>query len=269
MLDKRVYLAIACILPICSFCLLAFLQHIYSGQDGYKVELDAILQAASWLHPLGCDPLGRDVLQRLAEGVLLSIGVGAAVISLAGIIGISIGLFSAWFGGWVDALLMRIADVFLAFPGILLAIALAAMLGPGMDKLLLALVAVGWVGFARLARAQALSLRQTPFIQASIACGSSLPYIAWKHLLPNIAAPLLIEATFGIAAVMIAEAGLSFLGIGVQAPAASLGSMIREGSRFMLVEPSLVFWPGISLFLLVMSVNLLGDVWRDKLDVRL
>jgi len=163
---------------------------------------------------------------------------------------------------------MRLADIVLSFPGILLAIALAAMLGPGVDKLILALVAVGWVGFARLSRAQVLSLKATPFVDAAVACGSGTVYIGVRHLLPNIAAPLLVEASFGLAAVIIGEAGLSFLGIGVQPPDASLGTMIREGTSLMLVSPLLVVWPGVVLFMLVMAVNLLGDALRDHLDVR-
>jgi len=237
--------------------------------DAHQVNLDAILQAPSWQHPLGCDELGRDVLARMAEAIGLSMGIALAVIAIGGSLGITIGILSAWWGGFADVLLMRLADIVLSFPGILLAIALAAMLGPGIDNLFIALLAVGWVGFARLSRAQVLSLKHSAYVQASIACGSSLPYITFRHFLPNIAAPLLVEASFGLAAVMIAEAGLSFLGVGVQPPTASLGSMIREGTRFLLVEPWLVIWPGLILLMLVMAINLWGDHLRDKLDVRM
>jgi len=238
------------------------------GADSHAIDLDALLAPSSLVHPLGSDALGRDVLARLGEGLRLSLSVGVAVVSLGAAIGISIGLVSAWLGGWLDATLMRLTDIVLAFPGILLAIALAAMLGPGIDNLIMALVAVGWVGFARLSRAQVLSLKQAPYVQAALGCGSSFVYIGWRHLLPNIAAPLLVEASFGLAAVIIGEAGLSFLGIGVQPPDASLGTMIREGTRSMLVAPMLVVWPGMTLFLLVMAVNLIGDTLRDMLDVR-
>jgi len=187
---------------------------------------------------------------------------------LGAIIGITIGVLAGWHGGWLDIILMRIADVVLSFPGILLAIALAAMLGPGVENLVLALVVVGWVGFARLSRVQVLSLKSAAYIEAALANGMGFLYITTRHLLPNIAAPLLVEASFGLAAVMIGEAGLSFLGVGVQAPDASLGTMIREGTRLMLVEPSLVIWPGLMLFLVVMMVNLLGDTLRDYLDVK-
>jgi len=251
------------------FPLLVLMVSLLAGLDGHAIDLDAVLQSMTSAHLLGTDVLGRDVLARLAEGLQLSVMVGLVVVLLGGMVGISIGLLAGWLGGWADALLMRIADIVLSFPGILLAIALAAMLGPGIDNLVMALVAVGWVGFARLTRAQVLSLKSVPFVEAAIANGSGSVYIALRHLLPNIAAPLLIEASFGLAAVIIGEAGLSFLGIGVQPPNASLGTMIREGSQLMLVMPSLVIWPGLVLFSLVLAVNLLGDALRDHLDVRM
>ena len=235
------------------------------GADPAAVDLDAIFAPPSTIHPLGADGLGRDLLARLAQGLGLSLTVAVAVISISAVIGIALGLFSALQGGWVDALLMRLTDIVLSFPGILLAIALAAMLGPGIDNLVLALTVVGWTGFARLSRAQALSLRHAPFVEAAVGLGVSPLSLALRYLLPVIAAPLLVEASFGIAAVMIGEAGLSFLGIGVQPPMASLGAMIRDGARVMLVAPMLVFWPGMMLFMLVLAANLLGDGLRDRL----
>ncbi|WP_051937906.1 ABC transporter permease [Ghiorsea bivora] len=254
----------ACLFLPALVLLIAALQNM----DGHAVDLHDVLQGTSTAHWLGTDVLGRDILSRLAEGVTLSFSVAISVITLCAIIGISVGMIAAWLGGWVDSVLMRFVDIVLSFPGILLAIALAAVLGPGVDKLIIALAAVGWVGFARLTRAQVLSLRHAPYIEAAIASGQNTIHIATKHLLPNIAAPLLIEASFGIAAVMIGEAGLSFLGIGIQPPDASLGTMIREGSQLMLVAPMQVVYPGLMLFLLVMSANLAGDALRDYLDVR-
>jgi len=248
---------------------LVLLTSVWNGFDSYAIDLDAVLAPGSSAHLLGTDALGRDVLARVAEGLQLSLMVGVVVVLLGAAVGISIGVLAGWVGGWLDALLMRMADIVLSFPGILLAIALAAVLGPGIENLVMALVVVGWVGFARLSRAQVLSLKSAPFVEAAIANGSSVLYIAVRHLLPNIAAPLLIEASFGLAAVIIGEAGLSFLGVGVQAPAASLGSMIRDGTSQMLVAPMLVVWPGVVLFALVMAVNLLGDSLRDRLDVRM
>ena len=251
------------------FPLLVLLVAAVSGLDGHAIDLDVVLGSMGSDHLLGTDALGRDLLARLSEGLQLSLMVGVVVVLFGSLVGISLGMLAGWMGGWVDALLMRFADIVLSFPGILLAIALAAMLGPGIENLVMALVAVGWVGFARLSRAQVLSFRSVPFVEAAIANGSGVGYIAVRHLLPNIAAPLLVEASFGLAAVIIGEAGLSFLGVGVQPPDASLGTMIREGTRLMLVSPSLVVWPGLVLFSLVMAVNLLGDALRDKLDVRM
>ncbi|MDQ6990345.1 MAG: ABC transporter permease [Mariprofundaceae bacterium] len=264
-MSKRViYLLVCCFsLPV-----LVLLLSAWMNLDGHRVDLDNVLSGMSATHLLGCDALGRDVLARLAEGLRLSLFVGVVVVSLGACFGITLGMLSAWYGGWVDICLMRMADVLLSFPGILLAIALAAMLGSGVDNLILALVVVGWVGFARLSRVQVLSLKHASFVEAARVNGMPLPYIMIRHLLPNIAAPLLVEASFGLAAVMISEAGLSFLGIGVQPPNASLGTMIKEGTSLMLVQPSLVVFPGLMLFLIVMAVNLLGDALRDHLDVK-
>lgn len=253
-----------CLLPP-MLCVVAAL---LAAVNSHSVDLQHTLSGSTAMHWLGTDALGRDILARLAEGVMLSFSVAISVISLCALIGISIGMVSAWFGGWVDSLLMRLVDIVLSFPGILLAIALAAVLGPGVDKLIIALAAVGWVGFARLSRAQVMSLRHAQYVEAAIASGQHSAQIAIRHVLPNIAAPLLIEASFGLAAVMIGEAGLSFLGIGIQPPDASLGTMIREGSQLMLVAPLQVFWPGLMLFLLVMAANIGGDALRDHLDVR-
>jgi len=247
---------------------LALLAASLLSRHGHAVDLHHVLATNSAAHWLGTDVLGRDILDRLAEGIMLSFSVALTVISLCAVIGISVGMVAAWVGGWMDSVLMRFVDIVLSFPGILLAIALAAVLGPGVDKLVIALAAVGWVGFARLTRAQVLSLRHAPYIEAAVANGQTTPNIAIKHLLPNIAAPLLIEASFGLAAVMIGEAGLSFLGIGIQPPDASLGTMIKEGSQLMLIAPMQVFYPGLMLFLLVMSANIAGDALRDYLDVR-
>jgi len=260
-IPKSVYVCL--LLPV-----LALLAASLLSVNGHAVDLHNVLATSSAAHWLGTDVLGRDILDRLAEGITLSFSVALTVISLCAVIGISVGMVAAWVGGWVDSVLMRFVDIVLSFPGILLAIALAAVLGPGVDKLVIALAAVGWVGFARLTRAQVLSLRHAPYIEAAVASGQNTPTIAIKHLLPNIAAPLLIEASFGLAAVMIGEAGLSFLGIGIQPPDASLGTMIKEGSQLMLIAPMQVFWPGLMLFLLVMSANLAGDALRDYLDVR-
>jgi len=233
-----------------------------------RVSLPRMLEgpgASAWL---GYDELGRPVLDRLIAGARTSLMVAVMVVSLSVVVGTAIGACSAWFGGTVDHVVVRIIDVFLAFPGILLAIALAGTLGPGIDNVVLALTTVGWVGFARLARAQTLSLKHREHVLAAVALGAGAPRVLAYHVLPLIAAPLIVEATFGIAAVIIGEAGLSFLGLGVQPPQASWGSIIQEGTRYMLVAPHLVVAPAVALSAVVLAVNLLGDQLRDRLDVR-
>ncbi len=233
-----------------------------------RIELAEILSGPSSTAWLGYDELGRSVSQRLVAGARTSFLVAFTVVSLSLVVGTFIGIVSAWMGGLWDHLIIRLTDVFLAFPGILLAIALAGILGPGVENVVFALAAVGWVGFARLARAQALSVKYRDHVQAAIALGSRTPRILLRHILPLVAAPLIVEATFAVAGVIIAEAGLSFLGLGVQPPAASWGSIIREGTRYMLVAPHLVLGPAAVLLAIVMSVNLLGDRLRDRMDVR-
>lgn len=230
------------------------------------VDLPNILATPSAAGALGRDELGRDVLARLLAGAGVALWVSVLVVSLSAVVGTAIGLLAGYLGGWTDRIVSRAIDVFLAFPGILLAIALAAALGPGLGNLVLALSLMGWVGFARLARAQALSLRQREHVQAAIALGAGHGRILGRHLLPLTLAPLLVEASFGIANVVIAEAGLSFLGLGVQPPAASWGSMIRDGVRYMLVAPHLVLAPGLALCLVVFAANRVGDALRDRLD---
>ena len=218
---------------------------------------------------LGYDDLGRDIGERLLVGARTSFLVAVWVVSLSALLGTVVGTVSAYRGGWWDRVIVQVIDIFLAFPGILLAIALAGLLGPGIDNVVIALAVVGWVGYARLSRAQVLSLKHREHVMAAESLGSGRVRIMIRHLLPLMAAPLIIEATFGVAAVVIAEAGLSFLGLGVQPPGASWGAMIRDGTRYMLVAPHLVLAPGAAICAVVLSVNLLGDRLRDRLDKRL
>lgn len=217
---------------------------------------------------LGADDLGRSLGVRVLAGAQTSFIVALWVVLVSTLVGTGIGMFSGYLGGRWDLLVVRIMDIFLAFPGILLAIALAGILGPGIENVVIALSVVGWVGYARLARAQVLSLKHREHVQAAVALGAGTARIVFRHLLPLIMAPLIVEASFGIAGIVIAEAGLSFLGLGVQPPEASWGSMIRDGARYLLVAPHMVLVPGVALMLVVLSVNLLGDRLRDRLDVR-
>jgi peptide/nickel transport system permease protein len=218
---------------------------------------------------LGYDDLGRSIFDRVILGAETSLVVAVWVIVLSLIIGVTVGLLSGYYGGWFDQVTVRIIDIFLAFPGILLAIALAGIMGPGIENVVIALSVVGWVGYARLVRAQVLSVKQREHIQAAVALGSRAPVVFYKHILPLVMAPVIVEASFGVASIVIAEAGLSFLGLGVQPPAASWGSMIRDGTRYLLVAPHMVLAPGLALMLVVLAVNIMGDRLRDYLDVRI
>lgn len=251
------------------WALLALLGPWIAG-DAEAIALERILAPpGSPGCPLGCDDLGRSQLARLLAGARVSFEVALASVAVSATLGTALGLAAGYAGGRWDAAAMRLVDVFLAFPGILLAIALAAVLGPGIGNVIVALAAVGWTGYARLARAQALALRGREHVLAAVALGTPPARLVARHVLPLAWAPLLVEATFGIAAAVVAEAGLSFLGLGVQPPQASWGAMIRDGVRYLLVAPHAVLVPGLALAAVVLAVNLLGDALRDRLDVRL
>jgi peptide/nickel transport system permease protein len=232
-----------------------------------QIHLDLILAKPSFGHLLGFDDLGREILPRLLAGAKVSLLVVALVTIITASVGIMLGMVSAYYGGWVDRTLMQMTVVFLAFPGILLAIAFAAVLGAGLSNLILALCITSWVGYARLTRAQVLSLRQRQHVMAAESLGASTLRIMLKHMLPLLAAPLLVEATYSMAGLVIAEASLSFLGLGIQAPNASWGAMLRDGVRYMLISPHYVLAVGLSLMTLVLAVNVLGDSLRDYLDI--
>jgi peptide/nickel transport system permease protein len=204
-------------------------------------------------------------LSRTLFGSRISLLVGVSTVAISVSIGLFIGSISGYFGGWLDQLLMRAVDILLAFPGILLAIAFTALLGPGLDHVIIALCLIGWTGYARLVRGEILSLREQDYAHAARALGCSPARVIVVHLLPNLLPPLLIQATFGLAAAIIAEGSLSFLGLGVEPPTASWGSMLNEGRQFLLVAPHLTTYPGLAIMLTVLSLNLLGDALQNRL----
>jgi peptide/nickel transport system permease protein len=238
------------------------------GMQPDAIHLEHILSTPGMHAWLGSDDLGRDILARLLAGAQVSLAVAAIVTAVTMLFGTTLGLIAGYFGGWVDRALMHVTDVFLAFPGILLAIAFAAVLGPGVDNLVLALCLTSWVGYARLTRAQALALRHRQHVLAAQSLGATTFRIMHRHMLPLLAAPLMVESTYKIASLIIAEASLSFLGLGIQPPHASWGSMLRDGVRYLLVAPHYVLAVGVSLMSLVLAVNLLGDKLRDSWDVK-
>lgn len=236
--------------------------------DPGEQRLEQRLATPTTAHPLGLDELGRDVLSRLLVGARVSMAVGLAVVVLAGAFGALLGAVAGHAGGAVDALLMRVTDVFFAFPGILLAIAMVAVLGPALQHVVLALVAIGWVGYARLVRGQVLKLREEEFVLAARAGGLPRRRMLLRHLLPNVLPILVVQATLGMAGAVLAEAGLSFLGLGQPPPGASWGSMINAGRAHLLDAPHLALFPGLAIVWTVLGLNFLGDGLVDLLDPR-
>jgi len=231
-------------------------------------DLDRDLVSYSRDHLLGTDKLGRDILSRVIYGARISLLVGFATVMISLTIGLAIGALAGYAGGWIDQLLMRVVDILLAFPGILLAIAFTAVLGPGLHHVILALCLIGWTGYARLVRGEILALREREFVQAARALGCAPKRIIARHLVPNLLPPLLIQATFGLAAAIVAEGSLSFLGLGVEPPTPSWGSMLNDGRQFLLVAPHLTTYPGLAIMLTVLALNLVGDSLTERLNAR-
>jgi len=234
----------------------------------FSQNLDQDLIPRSSEHWLGTDKLGRDILSRIIYGGRISLLVGITTVALSLAIGVVIGSLSGYFGGWIDQMLMRLVDILMAFPGILLAIAFTAVLGPGLDHVILALCLIGWTGYARLVRGEILSLRERDFIQAARSLGCRPKRIILHHLLPNLLPPLLIQSTFGLAAAIVAEGSLSFLGLGVEPPTPSWGAMLNDGRQFLLVAPHLTTYPGLALMITVLALNLVGDALQERLQTR-
>jgi peptide/nickel transport system permease protein len=251
---------------VAAVVLLAVLAPWVAPEDPHSQKLERRLEGPSREHLLGLDELGRDVLSRLIHGARVSVAVGLAVVVLSGLVGTAVGALGGYFGGRLDSCLMRLTDVFLAFPGILLAVALVAVLGPALEHVVLALVTIGWVGYARLVRGQVLQLRDQDFVVAARAQGLGTARILLRHVLPNVLPLLVVQASLGMAGAILAEASLSFLGLGIQPPTSSWGAMINAGRSHLLDAPYLTVVPGIAILLTVMGLNFLGDGLVDVLD---
>jgi peptide/nickel transport system permease protein len=232
-------------------------------------NLPARLESPSRAHWMGTDELGRDILSRVLYGARISLVVSVCVVSGCGLIGLTMGMLAGYAGGWFDRFInLLLINAFLSFPGILLAIAFAAFLGPGIGKVILALVITGWAGYARLARAQVLKVKELEFILAARSLGASHLRLMVRHLLPNILQPVLIQATIGMAGAILAESTLSFLGLGVLAPIPSWGAMLNDARGHLFDAPHMVVFPALAVMTAVLAFNLLGDAWRDWLDPR-
>jgi peptide/nickel transport system permease protein len=233
--------------------------------DPTSTSLAENLRPPSLAHPFGQDRLGRDILARTLHGARISLEVAVATVVVSLVVGTAIGLGCGLAGGWIDELAMRTVDVLLAFPGLLLAIALSATLGPSLRNVVVALAAIGWTSYARLVRAETLSLRERPHVESAVALGAHPLRVVARHILPLVAGPLAVQATFGFSGAIVAEASLSFLGLGTQPPTPSWGVMLAEGRSFLLVAPHVALFPGFAVFLTVLGVNFLGDGLGDRL----
>ena len=236
--------------------------------DARAQELARRLERPSVSHPLGLDELGRDILSRLIAGAQISLLVGVSVVGISSLVGMLLGSIAGYAGGRIDDAISRVMDVLMAFPGILLAIALVAVLGPSLGNVILALSVIGWVGYARLVRAQALRTRELEFVQAARALGASASRIVLKHVLPSAFPAVVVQGTLGMAGAIIAEAALSFLGLGVQPPTPSWGTMLDAGRSHLFDAPHLTLFPGLAIAMLVLGFNFLGDGLRDRVDPR-
>lgn len=236
--------------------------------DPASQELALRLEGPSSSHLFGLDELGRDILARVLAGARISFLVGLTVVSVSALVGTILGAAAAYFGGVVDDLVSRLVDILLAFPGLLLAIALVAVLGPSLGNVLFALTIIGWVGYARLVRGQVLRAREFEYVQAARALGAGAGRVLWRHLIPTALPAVLVQATLGMAGAIISEAALSFLGLGVQPPTPSWGTMLNGGRAHLLDAPHLTLFPGLAIALLVLGFNFVGDGLRDLADPR-
>ncbi|WP_313692458.1 nickel transporter permease [Halorarum halobium] len=236
--------------------------------DPRALDATAQLAGPSLAHPFGTDNLGRDVLSRVLYGTLISLQVGVIAVSISVVIGVTFGLVAGYSGGIVDDVIMRIVDVLLAFPGIILAIAVTGILGPSITNVIIALAIQGWVTYTRLIRGEVLSVRERDYVKAAKSIGASNRQIMMGDILPNTIYPVIVQATLGIGGVIIAEAGLSFLGLGPQPPTSSWGMMLATGRSYVQSAWWLSLFPGVAIFITVMGFNLFGDVLRDVLDPR-
>lgn len=230
-----------------------------------RTDLDGALRGPSAGHIFGQDRLGRDVFSQVVYGARASTLIAIAVVAVTVVAGVAAGAAAGYAGGALDLLVMRVVDIFLAFPGILLAIALAGVLGPNLANIVLALSIMGWVGYARLVRAQFLSLREREYVTAARAVGAGAVRIIGRHILPNALSPVIVQATFSAAGVIIAESSLSFLGLGPQ-EIPTWGGLLSQGANYLLLAPHIAFFPGLAIMVTVLSLNLVGDALRDTLD---
>ena len=262
-----------------SFCIFAvlavllilvavFAPQLSRGVNPIKGSLKESIMPPSADHPFGTDKMGRDIFVRVLYGARTSLSSTFILVAVVFVIGSFLGILAGYFGGWVDAVIMRVADMMIAFPGLVLAIAVAGILGASTQNAIIAIAVVTWPKYARLARSLVMKIRNTDFVAAATVTGSSTPYMLWKYMLPNTITTLVITAATDIGGMMMELAALSFLGFGAQPPTPEWGSMLNEGRNFMQSAPWLMIYPGLAIFVTVVVFNMLGDGLRDILDPR-
>lgn len=251
------------------FVIVAIFAPVISPYSPYATDYSQSLAQPSWHHFLGTDAPGRDVLSRLFYGARTSLMIGLVVVAIASIIGMTLGLIAGFYGGWTFTIIMRIIDALMCFPMILLALLVAALLGGGIRNVIIALSFALMPGYARLMCGQVLSVKSNDFVLAERSIGANNLRIMFRHILPSCFPPLIVQMTLMLGATILAEAGLSFLGIGIQAPTATWGSMVNDGRNYLLTNPILSFAPGLAIMLIVYAFNMVGDGLRDALDPRL
>jgi ABC-type dipeptide/oligopeptide/nickel transport system permease subunit len=271
---RRNRLAMASVLVVLAFVAMAVAAPLIAPQDLNATDLFRRLQPPAWVEggdwafPLGCDGLGRDILSRIVYGARISIFIGVAVIVLATGVGILAGLAAGYFRGWVDVVIGRVVDILLGFPYLIFAIGLMAMMGPGLMNIVLALAYKEWVIPCRVVRGETLAVRELEYVEAARALGAGPRHIMWREILPNILSPVIVVSTIRMANVIILEASLSFLGLGVQPPTASWGSMVADGRAFILEAWWVSTFPGLAILLLVLAINVASQGLRDAFDPR-
>ncbi|MFA6807752.1 MAG: nickel transporter permease, partial [Eubacteriales bacterium] len=246
----------------------AIFSPVLASHNPNEQRLDYAFQHPCIEYPFGTDDFGRCIFSRIIFGTRISLETGIIVTAVSSFIGVFLGLLAGFYGGIIDEIIMRIVDVFLAFPGLILALVVAGLLGPGMSNVIFALSMVGWMGYARVVRGVVLAEKEKEFVETAKSLGASDFYIMYHHLLPNVIAPVIVMASIGIGYAIVAAAGLSFLGLGVQPPTAVWGSMLNEGKAYLQTAPYLTIFPGFAIMITVLAFNFLGDGLRDLLDPR-
>lgn len=257
---------ILCVSILFSLVLIAIFAPYIAPHNPVETDVSKRLESSSSEYPLGTDHLGRCILSRIIFGTRISLSIGIVVVSLSLVIGLFIGTFSGYYGGWKDEIIMRFVDSFLAFPSLLLALGIAGLFGAGYNNLIIALIVVEWAGYARVARSSTLSIKEQDFIKACKGLGANDYHVIFEHIVPNIVTPLIIMATVGMGYTILSAAGLSFLGFGVQPPTPEWGSMLNDGKSFIRTAPHIMIFPGFAIVITVLVFNYLGDFLRDHLD---